>query len=72
MDKMVDIFQTTLSNVFSSAKVTYYDSNFNEVCSKGPIDDNSALVQVMAWRRTGDNPLAEPMLTQFIDTYARH
>ena len=30
---------------------------------KGPIDNNAALVQVMAWRRTGDKPLPEPKLT---------
>ena len=29
---------------------------------KGPIDSNSALVQVMAWRRSGDKPLSEPMV----------
>ena len=30
------------------------------------IDNKPALVQVMAWRRAGDKPLAEPMLTQLI------
>ena len=30
---------------------------------KGPIDNKSALVQVMAWRRRGDKPLPGPMLT---------
>ena len=39
---------------------------------KGPIDKKSALVQVMAWRRTGDKPLPEPMLTQFTDAYMWH
>ena len=29
----------------------------------GPIDNESALVQVMAWRRPSDKPLSEPMLT---------
>ena len=28
------------------------------------IDKRSALIQVMAWRQTGNNPLPEPMLTQ--------
>ena len=37
-----------------------------------PIDNKRALVQVMAWRRTGNKPLPAPMLTQFIDTYMRH
>ena len=39
---------------------------------KGPIDNTSVLVQVMAWRREGDKPLPEPMLTQFTDAYMRH
>ena len=38
----------------------------------GPIDNKSALVQVMAWRLTGGKPLPEPMLNQFIDAYMRH
>ena len=33
------------------------------------IDNKSALVQVMAWRRTGDKPLPEPMVTLFIGVY---
>ena len=37
---------------------------------KNPIDNKPALVQVMAWHRTGDKPLHEPVLTQFIDVYA--
>ena len=37
-----------------------------------PIDNNLAMVQVMAWRRTGDKPLPEPMLTRSTDAYMRH
>ena len=37
-----------------------------------PIDNKPALVQVMAWHRTGDKPLSEPMLIPFIDAYMRH
>ena len=33
--------------------------------SKGLIDNNQALVQIMAWHQMGDKPLSEPMLTQF-------
>ena len=40
--------------------------------SKGPVDNKSVLVQVMAWRRTGDRPLCESMLSQFTDAYMRH
>ena len=38
---------------------------------KGPINNIPALVQIMAWRRPGDEPLSEPMLTQFPDAYMR-
>ena len=39
---------------------------------KGPINNIPALVQIMAWRRTGDKPLSEPMMTQFNDAYIHH
>ena len=29
---------------------------------KGPISNIPALVQIMAWRRSGDKPLSEPMM----------
>ena len=29
---------------------------------KGPIDNYPELVQIMAWRRSGDKPLSEPMM----------
>ena len=37
---------------------------------KGPIDDNPALVQIMAWRRSGDKPLSEPMMISLPTIYA--
>ena len=37
-----------------------------------PIDNKPALVQVMAWRRTGDKPVPEQMMTQFTDAYMRY
>ena len=36
------------------------------------IDNKGALVQVMAWRRTGDKQIPEPMLAQFTDAYIQH
>ena len=39
---------------------------------KGPINYIRALVQIMAWRRTGDKPLSEPMMPKFNDAYMRH
>ena len=40
--------------------------------AKGSIDNKPGFVQVMAWCRTGDKPLTEPMQTQFIDAYVRY
>ena len=43
-----------------------------EFVPRGPINNIPTLVQVMAWRLTGDKPLSEPMMTQFNDAYMRH
>ena len=40
--------------------------------SKYPIYSKPTLVQLMAWCRTGNKPLPEPMMTQFTDAYMRH
>ena len=37
---------------------------------RSPIGNKPALVQEMGWRRTGDKPLRELMMTQFSYTYA--
>ena len=36
---------------------------------RSPIDNKAALVQVVAWRRTGDKPFPELMQTKFSDAY---
>ena len=33
---------------------------------KGPINNIPALVQIMAWRRSGDNPLSEPVMVRLL------
>ena len=33
---------------------------------KGPIDNIPSLVQIMAWRRSGDKPLSEPMMVSLL------
>ena len=43
-----------------------------EFVPQGPIDKMSSLVQVMAWRRTGDKPFPESNQTQFADANMRH
>ena len=39
---------------------------------KGPIDNKSVLVQVMAWHWRSNKPLPEPILAQLTDAYMRH
>ena len=39
---------------------------------KGPINNNWTLVQIMARRRIGNEPLSEPMLTRFTHAYMQH
>ena len=63
-------FADDFSDAFSWMKILYFDSNFTKI--KGPIDNAWALVQVMAWRRTGGKPLSERILTQFTNAYMRH
>ena len=36
------------------------------------IDNKPTLVQVMAWRQTGHEPLPGPMMTQLTDANVRH
>ena len=51
-------------------KCIFLNTNFSilsqislKFVSEIPVDDKSALIQVMAWRLTGDKPLPEPMMT---------
>ena len=39
---------------------------------KSPIDDMPTFVQIMAWHRTGVNPLSEPTMDYVADAYMRH
>ena len=46
---------------FLERKLLNVSYNFLQMCSLGLIDNMAALVQIMAWRRTGDKPSSEPM-----------
>ena len=37
----------------------------------GPIDNYPAMGWIMSWRRIGDKPLSEPMLTRFTEACIR-
>ena len=39
---------------------------------KGPINNIAAVDPIRAWRRTGDKPLSEPMMSKFTDAYMQH
>ena len=54
-----DIFK----RIFLNENIRISNHTSLKFVANGPIDNKSALVQVMAWRRTGDKPLPEPMLT---------
>ena len=43
------------------------DLNLTKFDPKGSVVNMSALVQVMAWFQTGNEPLSEPILTHFTD-----
>ena len=47
-------------NVWKSIKISL------KFVPKGPINNNPALVQIMAWRRSGDKPLSEPMMVSLL------
>ena len=53
-----DIFKRIFfnENVWISIKISL------KFVPKGPINNIAALVQIMAWRRSGDKPLSEPMM----------
>ena len=62
---MVVILQTN-ENVWISIKISL------KYLSKGQINNHITLVQMMAWRRSGDKPLSEPMVAEFADAYMHH
>ena len=60
-----DIFRC----IFVNEKICILIKISLKFVAKGPIDNNPALVEIMAWRQIGAEPLSEPMLTRFTDAY---
>ena len=60
--KIFAILQTTFLNSFPLIKSCYILVRIALKVSKGPINNKPAGAQIMAWRRTGDEPLSEPMM----------
>ena len=57
--------------IFVNEKCCIFIKKLLTFVPKGPINNNPVLVQIMAWRRIGDKPLSEPIMTQFTDAYMR-
>ena len=72
MDKMVVFSRTIFSDAFSWRKsFIFWFLLSRKFDPKVPIDNNSALVQIMASRRIVYRPLFEPMPTWFTNAYMR-
>ena len=52
-------------------KLCIFIQIYLEFVPKGPIDGKSALVQIMAWCRTGSKSLPESMLSTVLDAIRR-
>ena len=73
LDKMAAISPDNIFKcIFSNEKFRFLTEISLEFVSKGPIDNNPALVKIMAWHLFGAKPLSEPMLIPPTDSYMWH
>ena len=73
LDKMAIIFQDDIFKcIFMNEKFCVLIPISLKFVPKGPIKNIPALVQIMAWRLSGDKPLSEQMLIQFTDAYTMY
>ena len=56
----------TFKSIFLNENVIISIKISMKLVPKGPINNNPALVQIMAWRRSGDKPLSEPMMVSLL------
>ena len=54
----------TFKRIFLNENVRISIKTSLKFVPKGPINNNPALVQIMAWRRSGDKPLSEPVMVR--------
>ena len=50
-------------------KCIFLSESLLKFVPKGPINNIPALVQIMAWRQRGDEPLSEPMLVRLVTSH---
>ena len=72
LDKMAAILAYDMFNIFLNENGRIPIQISRKIMPKGLIDNKSALIQVLAWRRKGGKPLPEAMMTQFVDAYMRN
>ena len=66
-DEMAAILHKTFPSAFSWMKICEFRLRFHCLfVPDGPINSIPALVQIMAWQRSGDKPLSEPMLVSLL------
>ena len=65
-DKMDAISQKTFSSAFSWMKVKIPIKISLKFVPKGPINNDPALVQIMAWRRSGKKPFSESVTVSLL------
>ena len=64
---MADISQTTLSNSFSWMKMLEFWLKFHwSSFLRVQLTNIPAVVQIIAWRRSGDKPLSEPVMVSLM------
>ena len=64
-DEIDNISQTTFWNVFPSMKIVWISIKMSlKFVPKGSINNISVLVQIMAWCRSGNKTLSEPMMVR--------
>ena len=56
----------TFTRIFLNENVRISITISLKFVPQGPINNNSALVQIMAWRRSGDKPLSESMMASLL------
>ena len=73
-DLQTEFTEYEMKNLIKCWEGPMIDNTYAYVWSrpKGRINNKPTLVEVMAWRRTGDKPLIGPLLAQFTDAYMQH
>ena len=70
LNKMADIWQKNIFKYIFLYENCHIKIKISLKCvPKGPINNEPALVQIMAWCLFGTKPLSEPMMAYFTDTY---